>query len=580
MGIRWRWWTTRGFRKFGPDEWSAVVSWVLVGHLGWLVLGTTTFFCMVLYTANSLSLQGHVARLLSDYFTQGSGITVVFESALVPHFFDSTISLRNVFISRRPKDTYPSRPPVTKTSTSSSSIFSVLHRGSSSPPDRPSEDDEDAVVVKEETEEDTNYSMFDLNVDSIDVTLSFVSWLNGEGLVKKAVVRGVRGVIDRRSVTWDPADPWVPSEWRHPSQPADGSFHLDSLQVEDLLCTVYQPGDFRPYNVSIFRADIGTFRKKWLFYDFLSAHSITGQYDNCLCSLHKPQRIGKTMGSDEKEGKSKRMARLRIDGLPIDHIQDTTAGGPLAWITAGKLDAVCDISFPSHPSDEVDFSSVLTGIIDNVNENFSSPPTTPDLSIASEEAALAVEAASSSTSNDEVEGSKQKINPGQRPLGKPALVAPEWLRGFGLGGGLERERDQTREVVMDIDLRFRDLKAAVPFRTGELSYVNSALIRPIVAFINANRTLLPIRCRVVQDLSEFDGSWTVTGLLDATSAQVYSALAHHVSSQSANTQRMKAVGVWSLQMTAETVVGVVRSALLQGRELGGGGLVDEGVQTI
>jgi len=43
--------------------------------------------------------------------------------------------------------------------------------------------------------------------------------------------------------------------------------------------------------------------------------------------------------------------------------------------------------------------------------------------------------------------------------------------------------DQTREVVMDIDLRFRDLKAAVPFRTGELSYVNSALIRPIVAFI-------------------------------------------------------------------------------------------------
>ena len=61
MGIRWRWWTTRGFRKFGPDEWSAVVSWVLVGHLGWLVLGTTTFFCMVLYTANSLSLQGELS---------------------------------------------------------------------------------------------------------------------------------------------------------------------------------------------------------------------------------------------------------------------------------------------------------------------------------------------------------------------------------------------------------------------------------------------------------------------------------------------------------------------------------------
>ena len=87
-------------------------------------------------------------------------------------------------------------------------MFSVLHRGSSSPPDKPSADDEDeGEWVWEDPgvydeEEDTNYSMFDLNVDSIDVTLSFVSWLNGEGLVKKAVVRGVRGVIGQsHSVT-------------------------------------------------------------------------------------------------------------------------------------------------------------------------------------------------------------------------------------------------------------------------------------------------------------------------------------------------------------------------------------------
>jgi hypothetical protein len=58
------------------------------------------------------------------------------------------------------------------------------------------------------------------------------------------------------------------------------------------------------------------------------------------------------------------------------------------------------------------------------------------------------------------------------------------------------------------------------------------------------------------------------GLLDATSNQVYSALAHHVTSQTANTQRMKAVGVWSLQMTAEMVVSAVRTAVLQGRDFG------------
>jgi distribution and morphology protein 31 len=38
-------------------------------------------------------------------------------------------------------------------------------------------------------------------------------------------------------------------------------------------------------------------------------------------------------------------------------------------------------------------------------------------------------------------------------------------------------------VLIDIDLRFRDLKAAMPLFTNELSYVNHALVRPIVSFI-------------------------------------------------------------------------------------------------
>ena len=80
-------------------------------------------------------------------------------------------------------------------------------------------------------------------------------------------------------------------------------------------------------------------------------------------------------------------------------------------------------------------------------------------------------------------------------------------------------------MVIDIDLRFRDLKAAVPIFTNDLSYVNNAVIRPIVGFMkwalyrfvdqssyssySANRTLIPIHCRAVKDLSDFDGAWTV-----------------------------------------------------------------------
>jgi hypothetical protein len=40
-----------------------------------------------------------------------------------------------------------------------------------------------------------NYTMFDVNFEEVDVTLSLVRWLSGKGLVKEAKIRGVRGVI-------------------------------------------------------------------------------------------------------------------------------------------------------------------------------------------------------------------------------------------------------------------------------------------------------------------------------------------------------------------------------------------------
>ncbi len=163
-----------------------------------------------------------------------------------------------------------------------------------------------------------------------------------------------------------------------------------------------------------------------------------------------------------------------MDGLNVDHLQSmTTQEGPFSWITSGKVDAVLDIKFPRDPSDELAFSAILDELADALT------------SVAS-------------PSMDRI--------PGQRELAKPPLSAPS-----------DRDdvagTEDTPHVIVDIDLRFRDLKAAVPLFTSDLSYVNNALIRPIVAFMNANRTLVPIRCRVVKDLEDFNGAWTVCAQL-------------------------------------------------------------------
>ena len=85
----------------------------------------------------------------------------------------------------------------------------------------------------------------------------------------------------------------------------------------------------------------------------------------------------------------------------------------------------------------------------------------------------------------------------------------------------ENEEDK-RFIVMDLRVHLNDVRAAVPIFTRDLSYVNNALIRPIVAYINSKRTFIPINCRVVKRVSEFDGSWTVfdSGLLDDLSKEV------------------------------------------------------------
>ena len=121
--------------------------------------------------------------------------------------------------------------------------------------------------------------------------------------------------------------------------------------------------------------------------------------------------------------------------------------GPVSWITSGKFDAVLDIRFPH--TEQSDINALLGELAEAIS------------TVASTQAARFVD----------------RI-PGQRELARPPISPPE--------DELEPETQSpaVRPMVsIDIDLRFRDVKATVPIFTRDLTYVNNALIRPIVAFI-------------------------------------------------------------------------------------------------
>lgn len=367
-----------------------------------------------------------------------------------------------------------------------------------------------------EEEEDTNYTQFDVTIGTVNVTLSFVKWWNGKGLLRDVEIKGIRGVVDRTSVHW-PAEYVDPRTYRHEHNPGD--FEIDSFKMEDLLITIHQPNGFRPFSVSIFSCELPQLRKQWLFYDFLSANNMSGAFDGSLFTIHPRQMHGFASAHHDEEGEEnpwKKHSRLRIDGLKIDHL-NKGVDGPFGWIHEGNVDIVADVMLPAETDESI--VKLMSDFYDRMEATV--------------------------TSNRYMHILEN--NPRTADLDTPENRAAFKER-------LEKDNDK-RFLVMDLRVHLNDVKAAVPLFTRELSYTNQALIRPIVAYINSQKTFIPINCRIVKRASEFDGSWTIydSGLMEDLSAETYEAFAKDVVDTQQRMRRLKKVGFWSISLAIQAL---------------------------
>lgn len=486
LKVRFKWFSIRSVRPFNADEIGAFFSWFLLGHVLWIILGTTTFFSLAIFAVNTVFAQETLARWVGNYLTKSSGVKVVFESAIVPKWGDGVITFKNVFVSRRPGQ------GASKVSKGSPSTVAAAAAAAARA--EKSKDPGETILIgaksdDEEEEEDANYTQFDLSLDTVNVTLSFTKWFNSKGLLRDVEIKGVRGVIDRTLVhyTGDYVDPRT---YKHEHNPGD--FEINSFKLEDLLVTVHQPHHFRPFSVSIFSCDLPQLRRQWLFYDFLAANIMSGSFDDSLFTIHPRQmhgHVGGQLGSGlEINGKAaswKKHSRLRIDGLNIDHL-NRGVEGPFSWIHEGNVDIVADLMFPADNDESISkFMSDFYGRMEATVTSNRQPPKAREPAILNDIKAHKDDRSTASTDS----GSSD---------------------------------DDKRFLVLDLKVHLNDIRAAVPIFTKDLSYVNNALIRPIVAYMNSRRTFIPINCRVVKRASEFDGSWTIfdSGLMDDLSAEV------------------------------------------------------------
>lgn len=478
--IRFRWLLKKSHLPFNSDDYSAIFSWLFIGNLALFILGTTTFVSLVLLTVNTVFAQTFLAEKVGNFITQNTGLTVYFENAIVPDWRDGKLVFTRCFVSKRPKGS--------KRFSKKSQAVAMAD----------ALDDNPSKVEDKSTEpvDDGNYTQFDLTIEEVQLSLSFKKWMNGKGIIENLTVKGVRGVVDRTHVFWNEGD--SATNYKNIHRPGD--WEIEDFKLEDVMVKLMQPNGFRHFNFSIFNCHLAVLRKNWLFYDFLNANNMSGSYDDSLFTIHKRQRIDdygasflglnggvEVLDDSNKRLPWKRVTRLRVDGLNVDHL-NTGLEGPFGWITKGDVDMVGDVMVPE---EEGDF---------NVGEL--------------------------------VQLITQSISKQTRKKNTESLNA-----------------NLSKYFVMDLKVRLNNVRATVPLFTDELSYVNNALIRPIVGYINSRKTYIPIECRIVKNINDFDGSWTIYDslLMDDMQAEVYDAFERYVADERVRSERAKKIGFWSLQ---------------------------------
>jgi distribution and morphology protein 31 len=370
---RWTRWFRLGFlsKPFSLDKIVGLLQLLFVFPGFIILVATTTVLGFIIWIINrSEKWQEWMNYYVGLYLSNQTGCDITFKSA-VYSWKEGTIKLNKLDIIRDPKRFPPERDP--------------------------------------------NVSTIVLHAECVDVQISLLWWIQGNGWLKEVRGNGVRGFVDRRYLHF--SENWIPPKrrWKR------GSVYLTKLLLTDVQISLFNPNPKREIPIAIYTLDCNRFRQQWLLYDLLSSDIAVGSFDNCLFTLRR--------AADILRKEDTFASFLKINGLPFDLVSSTSATGPISWITEGTFDLEVDLHF-------------VDEYAENEYEAQSAPPN-----------------------------------------------AHNYLQ-------------------MDFRLKLKNLHASVPLKPKELTYLSSALVHPVVAYMNANYTSIPLEFSLKIPKVEFDGVWT------------------------------------------------------------------------
>lgn len=501
-----KWPLTRNNRPFSLDDFTAFSSWLFMGNVLWIILGTTTFGLVTMYSVDKFdkfykTIKGEsdpegqtldethkddsfLGYLAGTILSHGLGVKIVFEQGnVVPELIDGMLRFKNL------------------------KVYSTKSNG------------------------EVQSLAFSAAILQVNMSLSFKKWYEGQGLIYNLEIFGMNAKVYKNE-DMPVADPLLlPKDKSIPlssmavsfsrysdnshvqndinehnteilenlsnvpkSTFIDSNYNFAHVKLHDSYIELYENQDQTPFQISIFNCDMPRLRGNRLLIDFFNANNVTGAVNNSMFTIHKHQQF---LDSDN-------VVRFKLDGINMGSLSKASPQQKFSWIVNGKAEIVADIRLPSlEEKDDADEAPLMGGFFQKLIDEFK------DI-----------------ISHKEVVDKKE--NDTGTGLIKGALTVI--YETFSKQKEERRVSNDSEYVIVNFKIKFTDLKATLPLHlpmasSSKVPFITLQELRSLIAFVNGNehQDALVIKTTVIEKLSDLYNLDNIsqTRVFDAIVSDIY-----------------------------------------------------------
>lgn len=463
-----KWPLMRNNRPFSVDDFSAFLSWLMMGNILWIILGTTTFGLTTMYLVYAYdNIKGSVC---DSQFDEKSGKRSIDRSTLAS-LANKILSLGLGFQFEFEKGFVL---PEMKGGKLRFINLNVYYK--------------DLVMNDKENLHDELVN-FSGNINSMDISLSFRKWYEGRGLIEDVEIHGLKGkvlkstnrtedVIEEAKLTSSSVrnGGFADEEYTQVSENDDltaivnqrqllflPSYELANFKLRDSQIDIYEEGNDIPLRISIFNCDLPRLRGSQVLFDFLNCTSISGAINESLFTLYKRQNFNNSKG----DGK---VVRFTLNGINLGNITASSSKLRLNWIVNGKSEITTDIALPEFGDTDSNFA--VNTEYNRISQIFSQ---------------LLHEMISAPCEDKK----SDKVSRYNNNLLKGALTAI--YQTFTNDNQQVRDYNSNEKssqyMIINVAIKFRDLKASLPSElpvaaSSSVPFISLQNLRSLISYIN------------------------------------------------------------------------------------------------